>query len=89
MNTLMFYKISSERQKYLGVRFFKWNPNTKEVIQVCVAAGDLKRGKGSNFGIYTIGQTTFFSNYLAMGYAIPCAFSAYDEAFKKVLSFLK
>jgi len=89
MENSVYYKINPERQKYLGVRFFKWNVKNKEVVQVCVTCGDMKRGKGSNFGIYTIGQATFFSNYLAMGYAIPCKQSVYEDEFKKVLQFLK
>lgn len=89
MKANLFYMIRADRREYLGLRFFQWKPNQGEVIQVCVTNGEPKRGKSGNFGIYHISQMTFFSNYMTMGYAVPCKESMYREAFKRVVDVLK
>lgn len=89
MKTTLFYQISQTRREYLGIRFFRWNPNSGEVVQVCVTSGEPRRGRANNFGIYHITQVTFFQNYLALQYAIPCKESQFREAFSKVLDVLK
>lgn len=89
MKAKLFYVIRADRREYLGVRFFQWNPNSGEVIQVCLTQGEPRRGRSNNFGIYQISQLTFFSNYMAMGYAVPCKEHLYREAFKRVLDCLK
>jgi len=88
MSPVVFYHISPARREYLGLRLFRWNPNTHEIITVVVNPGEPKRGH-SGFGIYTITQQTFFANYLAMGYAIPCSESTYKKYFSQVLKILK
>lgn len=89
MKNAQYFEINKDRREWLGVRFFKWLPASSEVIQICVAPGDPRRGKSNNFGIYTISQMTFFSNYMAMGYAVPCSERVYQKAFETVLNALK
>jgi len=84
-----YYKMDKKRQEWLGVRYFRFNPNCDKVIQVCVGVGETKRGKSNTFGIYLIERLTFFTNYLAMGYAVPCTKKEYDNYFDKVLKLLK
>lgn len=84
-----YYKVSSSRNEYLGVRYFRFNPNSEHTIQVVLYAGESKKGKGNTFGVYLISRLTFFTNYLAMGYAEPCKRSEYDVSFNKVIEALK
>jgi hypothetical protein len=88
MKTYQYYKIDSPRRDYLGKRFFKVDMNAWECIQVCVTTGDTKKGRGHTFGVYLISRLTFFSNYLAMGYAVPCSEKEYTKNLKDVLSML-
>lgn len=89
MKAAQYFEINKTRRDWLGVRFFKWLPSRGEVIQIVAASGEQRRGRANNFGIYTITQMSFMSNYLAMGYAVPCKESVYQKAFKIVLSSLK
>jgi hypothetical protein len=89
MKATQFFEIKKERQEYLGVRFFKWTPLNGEIVQVCFGKGEPKRGRSDNFGVYHISQMTFFSNYLAMGYAVPCTKEKFEKAFKLVFDSLR
>lgn len=84
-----YYKIKPTKTEYYGNRFFKMVPNEEYITQVCQATGETKKGRGNMVGIYSIGKVTFFSNYLAMQYAIPCTKKEYKKAFDKVLKILK
>jgi hypothetical protein len=85
-----YYQITQSRKEYLGVRYFKVRQSFKDsVIQVVVNPGQERKGRGNTFGVYLISRMTFFSNYLAMVYAIPCTKKDYDKAFDTVLKYLK
>ena len=89
MTNYLFYTIKRERVQYLGMRLFRWNQRSNEVLQIHLGGGEPKRGRNANFGIYMISTPTFFSNYLAMGYAVPCTKTSFKKAFDKVIQVLK
>ena len=83
--TYVYYKMAPERHEWLGVRYFRVAQSSRDsVTQVCVNPGQERRGRGNTFGIYLISRMTFFSNYLAQAYAIPCTKKEYDKAFDQV-----
>lgn len=84
-----YFKINPTRHEYLGERYFRFDPDSEKVVQVCLTVGEVKKGKSNTFGIYLIGRMTFFSNYYAMNYAIECTKKEYDKHFNKVLFMLK
>lgn len=88
MKVYNFFKITKERNEWLGKRYFKIDLKSDSVIQVLVTCGEIKKGRGNTFGIYLISRMTFFSNYLAMNYAVPCSQKEYEKNFKEVLSYL-
>jgi hypothetical protein len=83
-----YYKIAPSRSEWLGKRYFKVDMHTEFVIQVCVTVGATKKGRGHTYGVYLIGRMTFFANYLAMAYAIPCSKAEYNKNFKEVIGYL-
>jgi len=83
-----FFKIKSERIEYLGERYFRFNSNSEKTIQVCLATGDVKKGKSNTFGIYLISKMTFFSNYYAQSYIQEITKKEYEKNFKKVMFML-
>ena len=88
MKSPIYYKINSERIEYLGKRYFRWHPFTGEVCQVYFGGGEPRKGRNAMVGIYYISSQTFFSNYLAMSYAVPCTKKEWTNACVKVLSVL-
>lgn len=85
INKPLFYRVTKRHRDYKGDRFFKRQKIDPDmIIQVCVTQGEPKRGKGHQFGIYLIGTTTFFANYLGPGYAEPCTKEEYSKAFWEV-----
>ena len=84
-----FFKVKPERHQYLGDRYFRFNHNAEKAVQICVTAGDVKKGKSHTFGIYLIHKITLFSNYLTCGYLEPCSKKEYEAQFKKVVKLLK
>lgn len=83
-----YFRITDDRQKWLGNRYFKVDMAIDHVVQVCVSVGETKKGRGHTFGVYLISRMTFFANYLAMQYAVPCTKTEYNKNFKKVFSHL-
>lgn len=84
-----YFKINPTNRICHGDRYFKVDHRSYESIQVCLSAGEVKKGRGHTFGIYLISRLTVLSNYIAIGYAVPCKKSEYERAFKKVLKYLK
>jgi hypothetical protein len=84
-----YYKITPVRKEYLGIRYFKFEPNVQEVIQVCYTPGDTKKGRSNTPGITVISSITFFSNYLTAGYCTLCSKAEYDKHFDTVVKLLK
>lgn len=86
----LFYVITESRREWLGIRYYKVAQSfSPSVTQVVVNPGQERKGRGHTFGIYLISRMTFFSNYLAMQYAIPCTKREYENAFEQVLKHLK
>jgi len=83
-----YFKITSERRDYLGERYFKADMSAWDVIQVVKTVGETKKGRGHTFGVYLISRLTFFSNYLAMNYAVPCSEKEYTKHLKEVIALL-
>lgn len=88
-NKNKYYKIVPNRIDYKGVRFFKFNYDSIKVIQVCLSSGEGRRGKSNTIGIHCIDRLYFFSNYLAMNYAIQCTRKEYKVNFDKIVKLLK
>lgn len=88
MNTF-YYKIREDRIEYLGKRFFRWSQQPNEITQIYMGGGEPRRGRNATVGIYQISPPTFFSNYVAMGYAIPCTASEWKKSFKQIIKVLE
>ena len=87
---IQYFAIAKERQEYLGVRFFRWDMIANKVTTVVIGpAPCARRGRSDNFGIYHISTATFFANYLAMKYAVPCSKHLFEKSFKLTVSALK
>lgn len=80
--------IDKARIEYKGVRFFRLDVQSMDVCQVCLSAGEIRRGRSNNVGITMICRLNFFANYLAMAYAIPCGKKEFDQAFKLCLKLI-
>ena len=89
MSEDLYYRVGDARIGYLGERYFKFNPTTNKVIQVCANVGEVKKGKGNTFGVYLIHKLTFFSNYLAMGYVMQITKEEYEFHFNRIFEMLK
>lgn len=89
IQTVQYYKVKSERQDYLGERYFRFDFQDEKAIQVCKSVGDVKKGKSNNFGVYMISKLTFLTNYFAQGYIIPCTKEEYEYWFDHVVKILK
>lgn len=85
----LYYKIKEDRIEYLGNRMFRWDQRPNDVTQIYMGGGEPKKGRNASVGIYMISAPTFFSNYLAMGYAIPCTKREYIKAFKQIIKVLE
>lgn len=85
-----YYAVPDKHHHYKGVRFFRVERGRmNEVVQVVLSSGDCGKGRGHLFGITTVSAMTFFSNYLAMQYVIPCDRKLYQKAFDGCVKFLK
>lgn len=84
-----YYKITKDRQHYIGIRYFKFNWNEEQVVQVIVFPGEEKRGKGPNFGICLISKLNFMANYLGSQKVVPATLKEYKTNFDKVVKALK
>lgn len=84
-----YYVIDKARMDYKGARFFRFNMECLDVCQVCLSAGEIRRGRSNNIGITMICRLSFFANYLAMGYAVPCEKKVFDKAFAICLKLIE
>lgn len=85
-----YYTVPDKYHRYKGVRFFRVERSTmNDVVQVVLSPGDHGRGRGHLFGITTVSKMTFFSNYLAMQYVVPCEKKLYEKAFNGCVKFLQ
>lgn len=84
-----YFKTKKERHEYLGVRYFRINYNDEGALQICFSAGDVKKGKANNFGVYYISKVTFFQNYLAMAYVEPIQKNEFDKKFNQIIEAIK
>ena len=83
-----YFKIKKEHTQYKGERYFKVDYDRPKVCQVCVNAGELKRGRMSAPSITMIDSTSFFSNYMGF-YVTPAAKTTFDKKFDIVVRILK
>jgi hypothetical protein len=83
-----YYQIKKERQIYHGVRIFRFEYNNPYVTQVCLSAGETKKGKGHYVGVYLISRESFLANYLGMS-VDKCTKAKFDKEFKNLTSKLK
>lgn len=88
MKDRIYYKIDPKYQHYRGIRLFRHSADG--IVQVVLASGnEPRRGRQSvALAINLLTPVTFFSNYIAYNYAIPCTEKEYNVAFKKVIKLL-
>lgn len=84
-----YYKVVAGKTDWLGIRFFRFNPNCDHTVQAVLFEGDVKKGRSNSFGVYLISRVTFLTNYMAMGYVQPCLKAEYNRSFDKIIGFLK
>jgi hypothetical protein len=84
-----YFRIRKDRQDYKGQRYFKFDPMSEKVVQICVSSGEEKKGRTNSFGVYLIHRLTFFANYLALKYAEPCEKEEYEEEFERIVKMLR
>jgi hypothetical protein len=88
-NEFEFYKVKDEQINWKGERYFKFQWNSNNVLQVCLEINnETKRGKGHYVGIYKISRLTMFSNWYP-NYVVPCQELEFNEAFEKAIKLLK
>jgi len=80
--------MKDERVEWLGSRFFKYDMQNRDVLQVCFGSGEPRRGKGNNIGIYYIHNTTFLTNYFGPGYIEPIEQAQYEEKLSMMVAAL-
>ena len=83
-----YFEISPDHVEYKGKRFFRWRKNHSEILHVYMGGGEPGRGRHNMLGVYMISAPTFFSNYLAMNYVVPCSKAKFVKAYKKVLTII-
>lgn len=88
---LSYYKIAPNRREWLGERYFRFDPINDECLQICFGGGSefRSKGKGHNIGIYFISKLTFFSNYMAMNYAVPISKEKFEKQLVRILQVIK
>lgn len=86
---LVYWKITPERQEWLGVKYFKWSADSDTVVLVVREPGEMKRGRNHAVGIHCIAKQTMASNYIGVGYIELCTKSEYDKAFNQVVKLLQ
>jgi len=91
MNTArdQYFKIAKDRQDYKGDRYFRYNPHSTLVTQICYTNGEMKKGRSNVFGITNIHRMTFVSNYMLYSYLTPTTKKVFDDKFKKMVKLLK
>jgi len=60
---ITYYKIKTEHFNYKGDRYFKFDPSSEHVLQVCFNQGCKKGGRSNAIGVYEISRVTFLNNY--------------------------
>jgi hypothetical protein len=83
-----YFKIKKSRQEYKGERYFRVNYDSPKVCQVCINAGEMKRGRTPAPGITMIDAVGFWSNY-ASYYIEPTTKGTFDKKFEIVVRILK
>lgn len=58
---IVYYIVDND---YKGKRLFRWNRETRKVLQVVVRQGAKKTGRPNMLGIYYINENTLRGNYL-------------------------
>lgn len=51
------------KNDHRGVRLFRVSDRTSNAVQICLNAGEIKKGRGNNIGIYAVDRMTIFGNY--------------------------
>lgn len=88
--TYKYYKVTSDREKYLGKRYFKFDSASQICIQVVCAIGEISgRGKSNMMGVYMIHKVTFYGNYLGCGYVDEVPQKEYEDAFEEIVKILR
>lgn len=84
-----YFKIIPKHIEYKGMRYFKFSYDNEKCLELCLSCGEVKRGRSNTVGIFFIDRATFFANYLAMNYVMPCTKNDFDKNFNKIVSLLK
>lgn len=84
-----YYTIQKKYQYFKGDRYFKVDRQSPYCVQVCLSAGDMKKGRGSTYGIYIVSRITFIGNFLSCRYVVECKKEVYDQAFAEALKNLQ
>lgn len=71
-----------------GVRMFRVNDRTDTAIQIVLNAGEMKRGRGNNIGIFVVDRMTIFSNYGYGSYLQSTDKKSWDKGFKLVIKMM-
>lgn len=58
-----YLKVLSDSYHFLGERYFKVDHDNKKVVNVCVDAGKVKKGRPYMYGVYIIAYSTFAGTY--------------------------
>jgi hypothetical protein len=86
----MYYRTLEKDKEYRGIRYFRVLMHDRLVIQVCLYAGETKKGRGSfTVGVNIISHITFLSNYAMGNYVESCTKAQYEKAFNQLISILK
>jgi hypothetical protein len=83
-----YYKIKKDKQEYKGERYFRLDFDRPKVCQVCVNAGEVKRGRGASIGITMIDSISFMANYMVY-YLEPTSKKTFDQKFDMIVRILK
>ena len=84
-----YYRIKEKYQGYKGERFFQYDPEYDNVLQVCLHIGQVKKGRAHCYGIYRIARISFLANYKGMSYVERIPKSEFKKQFKLIVKLLK
>lgn len=84
-----YYRVIKDRQDYKGEKYFRFNPASEKVVQICFNMGDIKKGRTNSFGVYMIHRLTFLSNYYAYRYVESISKKLFDSKFQEIIKMLK